>query len=186
MSFQIRRAAHILNKGGLIAYPTEAVYGLGCLANFEHSIQRLLSLKQRPQEKGLILLASDPTQLSDYIEPLNNLNKKILNKIQASWPGPVTWLLPAKPTTSVLIRGRHSSVAVRISAHPVIRELCQRCNAPLISTSANLSGRHMSYSAFELRKQFGNQLDTILNAPLGNSDKPSVIRDALSDKIIRS
>ncbi len=183
MSWHIRRAAQILKKGGLIAYPTEAVYGLGCLAHFHKTIERLLKVKQRPVEKGLILLASDLSQLDDYIQPLP---PDILAKIRYTWPGPITWLLPAREHTPELITGQHNSIAVRISAHPVVNELCRRSQAPLISTSANLSGKHMAYSAFEVRRQFANQLDYILNAPLGKQDKPSKIIDALSGRVIRS
>ncbi len=183
MSLQICQAAHILNQGGLIAYPTEAVYGLGCLAHFTDTIQQLLKLKKRSPKKGLILLASDLSQLNDYIKPLDN---RTLARIQATWPGAVTWLVPARTSISELIRGQSQSVAVRISAHPIVRELCQQCNTPLISTSANISGHNMTYSAFQVRLQFKNRLDYILNAPLGDDDKPSIIRDAISNKIIRN
>ena len=183
MSWKIRQAAQILRKGGLIAYPTEAVYGLGCLAHFHKSIERLLKIKQRRAEKGLILLASDLSQLADYIQPLP---PDILTQIRYTWPGPITWLLPAKNHVPALITGQYNTIAVRISAHPVVNELCRRSQAPLISTSANLSGKHMAYSAFEVRRQFDNQLDYILNAPLGRQDKPSKIIDALSGRVIRS
>ncbi len=183
MSWHIHRATQILNTGGLIAYPTEAVYGLGCLAHFDNTIRRLLDIKQRPDEKGLILLISDLAQLDDYIKPLS---PQIQKKIQASWPGPVSWLLPAKDTVSRLITGQHQSIAVRLSAHPVVKALCQRCQAPLISTSANLYGKNMTYSAFQVRRQFDDQLDYILNAPLGKQGKPSTIVDALNDSIIRN
>jgi len=180
---KIRHAAYILQHGGIIAYPTEAVYGLGCLPDNLPAIQRLLQLKQRPESKGLILLASEIQQLEPY---LADLKPEILDKILNSWPGPTTWVLPAAQHTSPLIRGHFTTVAVRISAHPIVRELCCQCRSAIISTSANISGRQMTYNALDVRLQFHNKLDYILDGALGDSDKPSIIRDALSDQLIRS
>ncbi|MCK5648020.1 MAG: threonylcarbamoyl-AMP synthase [Gammaproteobacteria bacterium] len=180
--WQIRHAVHILKQGGLIAYPTEAVFGLGCLANNTEAIQRLLQLKQRPKEKGLILLASDLSQLEPYFSPLK---ADILEKIKSSWPGPTTWILPAPAATSALIKGKFNSVAVRISAHPIVHELCRQCQTPIISTSANITGKNMSYSAFDVRLQFNNKLDYILHGPLGDNDKPTIIKDAITDQLVR-
>ena len=181
-AWNIRHAVHVLRRGGLIAYPTEAVFGLGCLPDKTQTIKKLLQLKQRPIEKGLILLAADLSQLAPYITPLE---QDVEQKIQSGWPGPTTWVVPTPSRTSPLIRGKFHSIAIRVSAHPIVRELCRQCNSPIISTSANMTGHNMSYSAFDVRLRFKNQLDYILNAPLGDSDKPSVIRDAMSERIIR-
>jgi len=179
----INHAVHILQQGGIIAYPTEAVFGLGCLANKPQSIEKLLKLKQRPIDKGLILLAAEFSQFEDYIEPLND---SILHKIQSSWPGPTTWVVPARAETSPLIRGKFSSIAIRISAHPIVQALCRQCQSPIISTSANISGQNMTYNTSQVRLQFKEQLDYILEGALGDSHKPSIIKDAISNKIIRS
>jgi len=179
---QIRHAVHILKQGGLIAYPTEAVFGLGCLPDKTETIKRLLQLKHRPKEKGLILLASELSQLEPYID---YLTPDILQKIQSSWPGPTTWILPTPVTTSPLIRGNFNTIALRISAHPIVRELCDQCQSPIISSSANLTGKKMSYNALDVRLQFKTHLDYILNGPLGDSNNPSVIKDAITDQVIR-
>ena len=181
-AWNIRHAVHVLRRGGLIAYPTEAVFGLGCLPDKTQTIKKLLQLKQRPIEKGLILLAADLSQLAPYITPLE---QDVEQKIQSGWPGPTTWVVPTPSRTSPLIRGKFHSIAIRVSAHPIVRELCRQCNSPIISTSANMTGQNMSYSAFDVRLRFKDQLDCILNAPLGDSDKPSVIRDAMSERVIR-
>lgn len=181
-AWNIRHAVHVLRRGGLIAYPTEAVFGLGCLPDKTQTIKKLLQLKQRPIEKGLILLAADLSQLTPYISPLE---QDVEQKIQSGWPGPTTWVVPTPSRTSPLIRGKFHSIAIRVSAHPIVRELCRQCNSPIISTSANMTGQNMSYSAFDVRLRFKDQLDCILNAPLGDSDKPSVIRDAMSGRVIR-
>lgn len=179
---QINHAAQILQQGGLIAYPTEAVFGLGCLPDKTESIQKLLQLKQRPIEKGLILLASDLSQLMPYLSPIEPV---ILKKIEASWPGPTTWILPTPETTSSLIKGHFNTIAVRISAHPIVHELCHQCQSAIISTSANITGQEMSYSAFDVRQHFTDNLDYILDGSLGDSDKPTEIINAITDQIIR-
>jgi len=181
-AWQIRHAVHVLKQGGLIAYPTEAVFGLGCLPGDTEAIRKLLQLKQRPIEKGLILLASELSQLEPY---LDQLKPHILQKIQSSWPGPTTWILPTPAATSPLLKGNFNTIAVRISAHPIVRELCHQCHSPIISTSANITGKNMSYSAFDVRRHFNNHLDYILNGPLGNSEKPTIIKDAITDQIVR-
>ena len=179
----INHAVHILQQGGIIAYPTEAVYGLGCLADKPLSIEKLLNLKQRPIDKGLILLAAEFSQFENYIEPLDD---PTLNKIQSSWPGPTTWVVPARPETSPLIRGKFSSIAIRISAHPIVQAICRQCQSPIISTSANITGEEMTYNTKQVRQQFKEQLDYILKGTLGDSHKPSIIKDALTDQIIRA
>lgn len=181
-AWSIRLAVHVLKQGGIIAYPTEAVFGLGCLPDKPETIKKLLHLKQRPVEKGLILLAADLSQLEPYIRPLEN---DVLQKIQSSWPGPTTWVVPASSQTSTLIKGKFQSIAIRISAHPVVREICQQCNSAIISTSANTTGKNMSYSTFDVRRHFKDHLDYILNGSLGNSNSPTTIKDALTDRVIR-
>ncbi len=178
----ILQAADILQHGGIIAYPTEAVFGLGCLPTQFDSIQRLLLIKQRPIEKGLILLAAEFSQLTPY---LGDLAPEIVAKMLSSWPGPTTWVVPAAEQTPILIKGHFSTVAVRISAHPIVRKLCQQCQSAIISTSANISGQNMTYNSNEVRLQFADKLDYILDGALGDNDKPTIIRDAISNQLIR-
>ncbi len=181
--WKIRHAVYILKNGGLLAYPTEAVFGLGCLADNLSAIERLLQIKQRPIKKGLILLAADIEQLTPY---LATISPNILAKILATWPGPNTWILPTDQETSPLIKGDFNSVAVRVSSHPIVRALCQQSQSAIISTSANITGKKMTYNIFNVRLQFQNKLDYILNGSLGTNHKPSIIKDALTDKIIRN
>ena len=180
--WQIRRAVQTLKQGGILAYPTEAVFGLGCLPDNHNAIRHLLQLKQRPAEKGLILLAAELSQLSPWLSPVE---QSIMAKVLASWPGPSTWLMPTPKTTSPLIRGRFDTIAVRISAHPVVQALCCQSQSAIISTSANISAGTMAYNALDVRLRFGTQLDYILHGPLGSSARPTIIRDALTDKLIR-
>lgn len=180
---QINQAVKLLQQGNIIAYPTEAVYGLGCDPDNLEAVSKLLQLKQRPKNKGLILVAAEYAQLMPYLQPLAN---DIREKIFASWPGPVTWLIPVKPQVSELLCGEHSSLAVRVSAHPVVRELCLQFGKALVSTSANLAGHEPARTATEVQQQFGDKIACIVDGETNPDAKPSEIRDAITNKIIRA
>lgn len=184
ISSQLEDAVLILRQGGLIAYPTEAVFGLGCDPTNEAALARLLQLKQRPAHKGLILIAAELEQLSTtYIA---TLSPEVLGRILPTWPGPYTWLLPVQSTVSPLLRGSHASLAVRISAHPVCQALCQQFGAPIVSTSANPTHQAPARSLATLTEYFADQIDLALDLPLGHQQNPSEIRDALTGQLIRS
>jgi L-threonylcarbamoyladenylate synthase len=181
-SWKLREAARCFNRGGLIAYPTEAVYGLGCDPLNQQAMEALLALKQRPVEKGVILIAAHFEQLTPFIKPLD---ASLMAPILASWPGPNTWLLPAADNLPFWLTGIHRTLAVRVTAHPLASALCQACDSPLVSTSANRSGQHPAKSALQVQQRLGFGVDCIINGPLGNNQKPSTIRDALSGRVIR-
>lgn len=183
LSRSIDEAVDIVKNGGILAYPTEAVFGLGCNPSNLSAVQRLLGIKQRPADKGLILIASNINQLTNFVPPLED---EILERIQPTWPGPVTWLLPVHNEVSPLVRGNHWTIAVRISAHPECQLLCQRLGHPLISTSANLSGYQPAKTAIEVKEQLGQQIDLILDKPLGGREQPSEIRNAFTNEIVRT
>ena len=174
-------AARILDKGGIIAYSTEAVYGLGCLPDQRNAVYRLLLLKKRPISKGLILVAAFPEQLEKYVcYP----NASVRERVLATWPGPVTWLLPAQQGTPGWIKGGNATVAVRVSAHPVVRALCCERGA-LVSTSANPEHKPPARNLRKVVEYFGHSLDYIVPGEVGNLAKPTEIRDAVSGKIVR-
>ncbi|WP_428606319.1 L-threonylcarbamoyladenylate synthase [Sedimenticola sp.] len=180
--WKLREAVRSFNRGGLIAYPTEAVYGLGCDPLNAQAMEALLGLKQRPMEKGVILIAADFEQLRPFIKPLA---EPLMEQIFASWPGPNTWLLPAADNLPFWLTGVHTSIAVRVTAHPLAAALCRACQSPLVSTSANRSGQHPAKSALQVRLRLGNRVDCILSAPLGGNRTPSTIRDGATGRIIR-
>ncbi|MDT8428009.1 MAG: Sua5/YciO/YrdC/YwlC family protein [Pseudomonadales bacterium] len=182
-TFQIRQAVRLMRCGGVIAYPTEAVWGLGCDPHNYQACQVLLQIKQRPVEKGMILVAADMQQLDGLLEPLTAAQRQCL---AASWPGPHTWLVP-DPLQSVpwWVRGDHHSVAVRVSAHPVVKALCEAFGGPVVSTSANRAGKAPATSRVQLEKAIGRGLDYVLPGKLGGNDKPSTISDLLSGQRIR-
>jgi len=180
---RLQRAAETLRRGGIIAYPTEAVYGLGCDPANEEALARLLKLKQRPAAKGLILIGGEYFQLSPWIESLPDARRK---EILASWPGPTTWLVPARPHVSRLLRGEHSTLAVRVTAHPLVQALCRAFGGAIVSTSANPAGAEPFRALEPLREHFQEQIDYYLSGALGGRDRPSTIRDALTGKVIRA
>ena len=180
--WHLRTAIDALESGGVIACPTEAVWGLSCDPQNERACSRLLALKQRPWEKGLILIAADFAMLEPYVQiPSNNA----LKRATATWPGPATWIGPATDYTPRWISGDHDGVAVRVTNHPVVRALSRRFGGPLVSTSANPAGREPARSSFEVRKYFKRGLDAIGPGALGGLAKPTTIRAVATGHILR-
>ncbi len=179
---KIRRAAALLASGGVIAYPTEAVWGLGCAPGNKVAVDRLLALKQRDVGKGMILVAANVDQLSPYLQGLSAAQRKTLEK---SWPGPVTWLVPDNGSAPPWIRGNHDSLALRVSNHPVVIGLCRAFNGAIVSTSANPQGRPPARSALRVRHYFHDQLDFITPGSVGKGARPSEIRDLITGAVKR-
>lgn len=172
-----------LKNQQVIAYPTEAVFALGCDPDSERAVMALLDLKQRPWDKGLILIAADYSQLTPYIDD-SVLSEQQRTAMFASWPGPVTWVVPAKPQTPRCLSGRFSSLAVRVSDHPLVQQLCRQFGKPLVSTSANLSGKEPCRTVAEVIQQFGDAFP-VVSGNVGGRMNPSEIRDALTGEQIR-
>ncbi|MCF6754898.1 Sua5/YciO/YrdC/YwlC family protein [Pseudomonas stutzeri] len=181
-SWRIQQVARVVRAGGVIAYPTEAVWGLGCDPWAADAVQRLLELKMRPMEKGLILVAAHIDQF-DFL--LNDLPERWLDRLVGTWPGPNTWLVPHRERLPEWITGQHDSVALRVSNHPLVARLCA-LTGPLVSTSANPAGRPAARSRLRVEQYFPGQLDAVLNGPLGGRRNPSTIRDVRSGEVIRA
>lgn len=183
MSWHIREAVRRLESGGVIAYPTETVYGLGCDPFNARAALHLIDLKQRNIEQGLILVASHFEQLEPLLCPLAAAVRR-----RVSTPGntPVTWVLPCLPGTPIWLRGKHDSLAVRVSDHPVTTELCKRWDGPLVSSSANIHGKPPAISALAVRKAFNGRLDYILHGTHASTNRPSQIRNGLTGELLRN
>lgn len=179
---RLQRVAATIRRGGIIAYPTEAVWGLGCDPLNPDAVYRLLAIKRRPVDKGLILIAADQAQLAPFVLPPD---PEIQRRLDDSWPGPVTWLLPTHPGTPHWLRGRHASLAVRVTAHPLAAQLCRAFGGPLVSTSANAAGRPPARTALQARLRCPG-IDLIVAGATGGQRRPSEIRDARSDAVLRS
>jgi L-threonylcarbamoyladenylate synthase len=180
--WKLRQAVHSFRRGEVIAYPTEAVFGLGCDPLNPDAVFRILEIKQRPVEKGLILIAADFDQLRPFITLLDD---EQMQPVLESWPGPNTWLLPKAEGLPFWLCGEHDTLAVRVTGHPVAAALCRACNSPLVSTSANISRQRPARSALEIRLRLDRMVDCIINRPVGENRQPSSIRDAASGRVLR-
>ena len=171
----IDAAVQVVKQGGLLVYPTEAVYGLGGDYRQAQVVDKILRLKQRPVEQGLILVAGHIQQILPLIQPNSGQD---LAAALATWPGHVTWVFPASPLVPDGVKGPNNTVAVRLSAQSDVIQLCQQLNQAIISTSANLRGQPSPTDIYSLEKMWSDEVDYFLNLPLGGSDKPSEIRIA--------
>ena len=186
--FRLRLAVQTLREGGLIAYPTEGIWGLGCDPYDPDAVQTLLQLKQRPVAKGLILVAADIKQFEPYLQ---GLNKQQLSTLQLSWPGPNTWLVPANDQVPQWISGGQPAIALRVSSHPVITALCRKFGGAIVSTSANPTGKHPAKNLLDVQRYFGHSRlqsarVTVMPGSLGDTNKPTAIRDLVTGTVIRS
>ena len=182
MEAQIKSAVTALQAGGIIAYPTEYCFGLGCDPRNSVALERLLKIKHRQKEQGVILIAANIAQVAEYAR-LDELER--LDQIQASWPGPNTWILPAKEWVSTWVRGKHQSIAMRVSDHPICLSLCNSYGHPVVSTSANRHGHDALLDYDSVNKEFVDELDFIIDAPVGQALSASTIRDAVTGKQFR-
>ena len=183
MRWLLKQAVQAMQNGGVIACPTEAVYGLSCDPLDANAVYHLLELKHRPVEKGLILVASHISQLKPYLGPLTKGRKA---QVLATWPGPHTWLWPAADDVPGWLTGEHDTIAVRVTAHPVMATLCDMFGGALVSTSANIAGNRPQRTALGVKRQFGNSLDFILTGDINPHANPTEIRDARTNEVIRA
>lgn len=180
----LQKAVDVLHTGGVIAYPTEAVWGLGCDPFDALAVDKILRLKQRPMEKGLIVVAANMQQIAPLLDELSADERKVL---ASSWPGPNTWLLPdPHQYFPAWIRGSFSTVAVRVSAHPLMNKLCLAYGGPIVSTSANPAALPPARSRLRVLRWFGRNVDYVLPGQLGGRSTPSAIRDLRSGQVFRT
>ena len=180
--FRIPLAVQAMRAGGVIAYPTEAVWGMGCDPMCEPAVDYLLQLKQRDWRKGVILVAADIAQLEPYLRGLDERSRQTL---LASWPGPNTWLVPNNDAAPDWITGGRDTLAVRVTAHPLVVALCQQFGGAIVSTSANPAGKHPARTLLDVRRYFGDRLDVVVPGALGGLKNPTQIRDVISGDICR-
>ncbi len=181
--WQLRQAVGTLRAGGIIAYPTETVFGLGCDPLNPDAIKYLLALKRRPIKKGLILIGAQLEHLLPYIDVVD---AELLDKLKTTTLRPTTWVVPAHKHTPAWLTGQHDSIAVRLTSHPIAGELCTLFGGAIVSTSANPAGHPPARSSLSVNRYFHGQLDYLLHSASKLDNKPSQIRDLLSDKVFRS
>jgi L-threonylcarbamoyladenylate synthase len=180
-ALSIHHAADVLQAGGVIAYPTEGVFGLGCMPHDLAAVEHLLAIKGRNKLAGLILIAADYELLTDWIAP--SLAEK--KQLSSSTDIPTTWIVTAAPATPSWLTGNRNTLAVRITKHPIAAALSRAADSALVSTSANRTGHRPAKSALQARRWFGNQLDYVVSGATGGAVGPSEIRVAYSGKTIR-
>lgn len=183
-SLSIDEAALVLRRGGVLAYPTEAVWGIGCDPFDELAVSRLLATKQRDVAKGLILVAASEVQL-DGLADWDAVPVERLAEVRSSWPGPNTWIVPATTRVPRWITGEHAGVALRVSAHPVVAALCSAFGGPIVSTSANLAGMPAPTGRDMLDPALLAAVDGCVAGETGGRGRPSDIRDACTGAVLR-
>lgn len=181
-SLALRRAAAVLRAGGVVAYPTEGVWGLGCDPLDVYAFSRILEAKDRPASMGIILLAGDRSQLDPWVEPPD---AALEARLAETWPGPVTWILPARPWVPSWITGGRETLAARVSAHPAAAGLSLEAGFPIVSTSANRSGHRPARNAVQVRRWLGDDVDFILGGSTGGLSGPTPIFDGRTGNAIR-
>lgn len=177
----VRSIAAHLRRGGLIAYPTESCYGLGCDPDNRTAVLRLLRLKRRPQRKGLILIASHYRQIAHYLQALTPAEQARLKSDSAR---AITYLMPARPSCPRWLRGVHDTLAVRLTAHPFAAQLCRSVGSALVSTSANRSGQRPTRTYAQCQRLFGRKV-WVLPGRVGKRKRPSSIRAWPDGEIVR-
>jgi L-threonylcarbamoyladenylate synthase len=178
---QIAEAAALLRSGGVLAYPTEAVFGLGCDPDNHAAFEKIFALKQRPPEQGVLLIACDFSQITNWIEA----PPEAIARAQATWPGAYTWIFPRTSRVPEWVAGGHSGIALRITAHPIAAALCRAFGGPIVSTSANVHGQPPARNAEEVEAMFSEGLEGVLHGETGGLQRPTPIADAVSGVIIR-
>lgn len=186
IKIEIQDAVTALQQGQLIAYPTEAVYGLGCDPKQPEAIEHLIKLKKRNPEKGLILIASKFEQLSPYLEEIDEL---LSSRAKQSWPGAVTWVWPLKKDIDIspLLTGCFQSIAVRVTNHPIAAALCDAFKGAIVSTSANLEGCEPAKNSEQVKQFFPgkDKIAKIINGEVGTLVKPTPIYNVITQEEIR-
>jgi L-threonylcarbamoyladenylate synthase len=180
LSIPVQRAGRILRAGGVVAYPTEGVFGLGCIPDDADAVNRILAIKKRSPALGLVLIASCVEQLHDWADLPGAAS------LESSLQHPVTWIVPANVNVPYLIKGEHDGLAVRITHHPVASALCDAADSLLVSTSANIAGGPPARTAYVLRRHFRSLVDYIVPGRCGPAAGASEIRDLKSGKVIRT
>lgn len=180
---EIDAAAALLREGGVLAYPTEGVYGLGCDPDNRAAFEKIFAMKRRPPGQGVLLIAADFEQVRDWI---GDAPESALARAGEIWPGAHTFIFPRSPRVPEWVAGGHSGIALRVTAHAPSAALCRAFGGPIVSTSANRHGESAARSAADIRAIFGDEPDGVLDAPLGGLDKPTPITDAVTGAIIRA
>lgn len=184
LEYKLQEAAATLKEGGVIICPTEGVYGISALASNEAAIKRVIDIKQRALNKGMIVVASS-VAMCESIADFARLSQNSMRLLHEKWPGHATFIVPAKPNLPAVLTGSRSTLAVRVTAFPLLSRLCELTGSPIVSTSANISGSEPIKTISELQSTFADKVDFIVDEPCQGLNKPSTIFDAVTGMILR-
>ena len=182
-SWRYCQAVAALRGGGIVAYPTESVFGIGCDPWDRMAVARVFAVKRRPIAKRCIVIASDTGQLERLVD-VRSL--RFSRSASRYWPGPVTLVAPARDGVPSWLVDADRTLAVRVTDHPVARGLCAMFRGPLISTSANRNGRPPARDTLRVRAVFGTEIDCYVAGRVGGLAAPTRIIDARDGRTIRS
>ena len=178
----LERLSREIAAGAVIGYPTDTIWGFGCDPLNHASVQRILDIKGRGRAKGLILLASSLDQCEGFIDVDSEQRRTLGQPCER----PTTWLVNAGEACPAWIRGQHPTVAVRITRHPLIRQLCESLGFPLVSTSANRSGRATVRNALQMQRQFGDEVDYVITGFSTGGGGASEIKSLATGQVLRA
>ena len=168
-------------KDQIFAYPTEGVWGIGCNPFSEKAVKKLILLKKRPKNKGIIILGGSMEQLTPFTE---HLDEKLKKRMYSKWPGPHTWLVSSSSRTPKWLLGPTGLIALRLSSHKTVIKLTETLGMPICSTSANLSGNEPAKDSNEIRTFFKDKV-LIIEGELGSLKKPTPVQDLESKEWLR-
>lgn len=174
-------AVGVLRNGGIVAHACEGVWGLACNPWSECTLSRIMSIKDRDEAKGLIVIGHDSEVFDAEIQ---DLDSSIQDMVRTSWPGHTTWVIPSMRFPR-MVTGNRSTIAARVPGHGQARELCKRFGSPLVSTSANTSDQPPAKTLSQVHESVGALVDFVLPGEIGCAEGPSTIRDALSGQRLR-
>jgi tRNA threonylcarbamoyl adenosine modification protein (Sua5/YciO/YrdC/YwlC family) len=174
----IEKAAEVLKAGGVIAYPTDTIYGLGCDLYNKKAIQRIYQIKRRDPKKPFSFICSDLKHISEYAQ-VTNLAYRIMKRYL---PGPYTFILPGTKLVPRIMLTKRKTVGIRVPDHPICLALVKALGNPIISTSANLSGEEALTDPREIEETLGSQIDLIIDGGI-LAVQPSTVVSLIDDEV---
>ena len=171
---QVERGISILRHGGIVAYPTDTVYGLGACANLHRAVERVYQVKERPRNMPFPLLLADTAQIARVADPVPPVAWLLIHNFL---PGSLTIVLHKSNSVPDIITAGEATIAIRIPAHPVPIALVEGLGTPIVGTSANLSGKPSPLTADEVYSQLGDKIDMVINGGRCLGGKESTIVD---------
>jgi L-threonylcarbamoyladenylate synthase len=175
---QVDKGISILRQGGIVAYPTDTVYGLGACITIQEAVERIYQVKERPRDMALPLLLADASQVTGVADSVPPIAWQLIRNFL---PGALTLVLPRSASVPDIVTAGGGTIAIRIPAHPIPIALIRGLGTPLVGTSANLSGRSSPLTAAEVHSQFGDKIDLVIDGSQCSAGRESTIVDVTGE-----